>query len=229
MTYLLFFRTGRCGTWHGIRFTLIEMLVVIAVIAILASLLLPALRNARESSKTISCVNNLKQIGAAATAYGSDYNSWLPPIWIYTSGATSSSYPGAMTITVAGSNGKGLGLLVYGQYISQTVLTCPGDRMPVPGYSSYRSNMGFSADNPLVDDVNMMRLGDPAYAAIVFDSRFRIYDGTTSGSKGAMHPWSETATNGLVNCLYLDGACKSEPICRLLDYEAACREISRRR
>ena len=58
------------------HFTLIELLIVIAIIAILAGILLPALNAAKKSARTTQCMNNLRQMGQCANNYADDNNGW---------------------------------------------------------------------------------------------------------------------------------------------------------
>src|SRR3954468_7379190 len=59
-------------------FTLVELLVVIGIIALLISILLPALNKAREQSKTVQCLSNIRQIGMGMQLYQNEWRCIIP-------------------------------------------------------------------------------------------------------------------------------------------------------
>ena len=103
-------------------FTLIELLVVIAVIAILASMLLPALGQAKKTAKSTQCLNNLRSVFQVSGIYANDFDGWL-----------SAPYNGQYTW---GS------VFVKNDYLkSSKILFCPTYYIPVNGNTSYSYGM----------------------------------------------------------------------------------------
>jgi prepilin-type N-terminal cleavage/methylation domain-containing protein len=77
---------------RSLAFTLVELLVVIAVIAILAALLLPALASTKERARAIICCSNLKQWGLATHIYAENNSELLPPTGLQGSNSNSFWY-----------------------------------------------------------------------------------------------------------------------------------------
>lgn len=61
-------------------FTLMELLVAMAILSVLAALLFPVFRAATEAAKRTACINNYSQIGKALLLYESDYDEYVPPV-----------------------------------------------------------------------------------------------------------------------------------------------------
>jgi prepilin-type N-terminal cleavage/methylation domain-containing protein/prepilin-type processing-associated H-X9-DG protein len=111
--------SSRKSTQGG--FTLVELLVVIAVISILAGILLPALENAMQAAKQIKCVNNLRQMGIATSMYIDEQDGWVP-------------YAGYS------KEGPFSHFLVDGGYLpDKNVFLCPSEE-----YASYTNNSNHS-------------------------------------------------------------------------------------
>ncbi|MBI4024431.1 MAG: substrate-binding domain-containing protein [Verrucomicrobia bacterium] len=123
-------------------FTLIELLVVTAIISILAALMLPALKKARESANKIQCLNNMRQIALAMTMYAGENNDYLPgpryvngDNWVDLSWDATLIITGYLKGTYAAPN----------EYLKCPVFLCPSDKIPQtwgPQRRSYSGNAG---------------------------------------------------------------------------------------
>lgn len=192
---------------HG--FTLVELLVVIAVIAILAAMLFPVFSRAREKTRQSSCLSNMKQFGGAFGMYETDYDGRTPPNWYYDG-------PGSFALGVC------LWMDMILPYLrNKQVFVCPTNRLNTAvrgmepaltdyclfAWGSHREEGNGTASAPYYRDVGRL----PDAEVLVPAESVLLWEGATWDDNAA---FAMAICNGVhrhnagINLVFLDGHAK---------------------
>lgn len=195
---------------------MVEMLVAVAIVAILAAMLMPALGKAKSAANMGGCIANLRQIGAGIFSYTSEHDGYLPPEPpLSLNGFFMDVYAGQFS-TAAGSATTSYGAAYY---YGPTVKTwiCPGDNTMgglqsrgatngVPGGNTGVNAHSYAA-NRLVLNRRTMEIPRPAQSILMTDFQWGIIG--TRAIWPHSPPWSDNFPtkwhNGIINCLFVDG------------------------
>lgn len=148
-------------------FTLVELLIVIAIITILAAILLPALNRAQESSRAINCASNLRQLGLGAGSYQGDYQDYLIPSCLYVEGTANYTWRY---------------LLIKGNYLTRAAMYCPSnptDRSTVTAKCTYPNSYAINNcdyvhahNTPQVEGKKIQSVKKPSVTIFLGDTGF---------------------------------------------------------
>ena len=203
-------------------FTLVELLVVMAILGLLAGLAIPAVKRGLDAGKCAQCANNLKQMGIGFQRYAAENDGTLPMAWFNNNYA---GWPGwdvlildYLEVGTKNSSGN----RVYSEK-TPTVLYCPADTCktnifytgPYGNFRySYRLNLS-SYDEPGNIPLKIVKLPHPAKQILVCDGEFAYYhhvslnpaltDSKGSISKNNSKNVAITRHSGAANYLFVDG------------------------
>jgi hypothetical protein len=133
---------ARDGQKRRSAFTLIELAVVIATLAILVTLVLPALAGVQNKGGRMQCANNLRQIGIGSMIYAGEYRGWLP---ICSIGGVN-SYPNIV---------NNLGGMHYTRYVFSSDFSSPNSKVSTNATLSSYQNLGYLYRVGIIGNANV--------------------------------------------------------------------------
>jgi len=171
------------------RFTLIELLVVIAIIAILASLLLPALGEAKASALKAACVNNAGQVHTAFVLYVDDNDEYVPrPVWNDFNDAVT---PDGCRLSSSFGSSIGWSWLFAFEYVSTAeVMYCPHDPRV---YEAYAGSLA---------SAEAWRTGPPGWIRSNYTCRIQGWHSMSNIWSAKWDGWDRRA---ILACVYSNG------------------------
>jgi prepilin-type N-terminal cleavage/methylation domain-containing protein len=180
-------------------FTLIELLIVIAIIAILASLLLPALRSARRLAKTTSCKNNMRQWYYYFNEFADSHNSCFAPFYGDVDGMTEVWY----ALMCSGTNSTGGTITLEKQF----EIDCPANSYTRNSAAAPRySYAAYSVD---INDYKRVSFRRPSQQALLADAGYRADWGIPRCayyfSSSSYHENIDYINHGGSNLMFIDG------------------------
>lgn len=210
-------RQGRAA--RETAFTLIELLIAIAVIAILGALLMPTLSKIKSSANAAACASNLHQIGVGVTSYVSENDAKIPAIRDLTLNGWFQQIFADSIITTGGQSTTSYGATFpHGPLVKFWI--CPGDPTR-GGWKSLGAPNGVPGADPAdtavnahsytpngwVLNVKLASISRPSQTILVTD--FQWGNAGTRYILPANSPWKESIPqhwhNSYVNCLFVDG------------------------
>lgn len=191
-------------------FTLVELLFVIAIIAIMACLLLPALQKAREKGRSMSCAKNIASLAQCLFMYADDNNGYLMRRTAEGNPNTQGWYHSSDSAFPAYYGSKG----IFGMYGKDLITNCPSRDI------GYGASIGLSMDYGYNAEISLKKISgivNPSQKVAFMDSKIYV---VLLNSASSWY-WQTAAMplvhgNGL-NIVFLDGHVKWDKLFQLSD------------